>query len=401
MWYQQEKFQELLVKLEGELKASPENILRFNHLAKLANVGQLALSTSHTFNNILGGILGYSQLLKIELQKNEEGLRQAATIESAARRASKLVTQLQLHSSNSKPSLSVVDPQLIVDEIALLIQSTFPKNIKIISKCDHEKARVTIDFASICQALLNICLNAKEAMPTGGTLKIETRLTSELTDKNEEEIDYVIFKISDTGGGIPEELLTRIFKPFFSTKEDTMASGLGLTIAEGVVREHGGEIAVRPGEKKGTIFEIQLPYKQASYIPENKHIPRPAENKEQVIMVVDDEEDLRYMAKMILEKKGFSVLLAESGENAIELFKEKHDSIDLVILDMIMPGIDGAKVYHALRNISSSSKLILTSGYVHNAPFQDIVESGDVTFIPKPWDLPEFLKEAEKTLSSN
>jgi len=401
MTYKEEQLQELLTKLENSLKASPENIISFSHLSKLANIGQLTMGISHTFNNILGGILGYSQLLKSELGGNEDCVRQASVIEAAARRASKLVAQLQFHSYKNKPCISIIDPQVIVDEVVLLTTSSFPKNIKISSRCNHEGANVMVDMPSICQALLNICFNARDAMYEGGDLAIETFLDNDGKNSDEIKTECVIFRISDTGVGIPKELLTRIFQPFFTTKEDTLASGLGLTIAEGIIKSHEGDISVHPGAEKGTTFDVRLPCKQTSYVPENKSISKSIDEKEQLIMVVDDEKDLCQMAQKILEKKGYKVLLASSGKNAIEIYEEKHKSINLVILDMIMPGVDGSKVYHALRNISTKPKLIVTSGYVHNAPFQNIIDSGNVTFIPKPWDLPEFLKLTETVLSSN
>ena len=376
--------------IKKDLESNPENLEKYLQILRLASVGEMMGELSHTFNNILGGILGYSQLLKEQMLEGSDALRQAEVIEKASRRASKLVSQMQFFTQKQTGQKRIVDPKQIVTEIASILESTFNKNIKIITQCDHGTARLSVDLTAIYQILFNICRNCKNAMPEGGELAIRTKLQDQL----------VIFEISDTGFGIHSNDLPHIFEPFFSKKESGLVSGMGLAIAEAIAKDHDGKIVAESEVGKGTVFRVFLPVVQPSEKP-NKSIDKQdtfTKANGELIMVVDDEEDLCEMAKRIFEKRGFKVVIAGSGKTAIEVFQNHADEIKLVILDMILPEGDGTKVYKKIKELNKNSKIILTSGYIHNAPFQELLENNEEHFLPKPWDLPELIQEAERVL---
>ena len=376
--------------IKKDLESNPENLEKYLQILRLASVGEMMGELSHTFNNILGGILGYSQLLKEQMLEGSDALRQAEVIEKASRRASKLVSQMQFFTQKQTGQKRIVDPKQIVTEIASILESTFNKNINIITQCDHGTARLSVDLTAIYQILLNICRNCKNAMPGGGELAIRTKLQDQL----------VIFEISDTGFGIHSNDLPHIFEPFFSKKESGLVSGMGLAIAEAIAKDHDGKIVAESEVGKGTVFRVFLPVVQPSEKPNKPSDKQDTFTKAngELIMVVDDEEDLCEMAKRIFEKRGFKVVIAGSGKTAIEVFENHADEIKLVILDMILPEGDGTKVYKKIKELNKNSKIILTSGYIHNAPFQELLENNEEHFLPKPWDLPELIQEAERVL---
>ena len=378
--------------IRKNLESNPENLEKYLQILKLASVGEMMGEISHTFNNILGGILGYSQLLKEHLPAGSDGLRQAGVIEKASKRAAKLISQMQFFTQKQTYQKRIVDPKQIVTEVTLILESTFNKTIKISTQFNHGSARLLVDLAAIYQILLNICRNCKDAMPDGGELTIRTEL----------EDQFVIFEISDTGFGIDSNDLPHIFEPFFSRKESGFATGMGLSVAEAIAKDHQGKIVAESEIGKGTVFRVFLPTVQAS-----GKLIKSADNQDkfkkadgELILVVDDEEDLCEMAKRILEKRGFKVVIAGSGETAIEVFENHADEVKLVILDMILPDGDGTKVYKKIKELSKNSKFILTSGYIHDPPFQELIENNQEIFLPKPWDIPELIQEAERMLET-
>lgn len=385
------------------IRENNDNLQKYSQLFKMANFGKMLGGTLHTFNNILGGILGYAQLMKYELPENSDASRQATVIESAAKRASQLISQLQHFSQRSKYRRVQIDPAVLIEQVVGILESAIKKNISLRTNFDHGQTKVHVDASSMCHVLLNLAFNASDAMPDGGELFFSTRLANcEVRDGQEPLDPRLHIIVRDTGLGIPQPSLSQVFDAFFTTKEDVFAPGMGLTIAKGIVEDQYGSIRVASEIGDGTAFTISLPIAQAQL--RSAEISTIADDKMkagqgQLIMVVDDEADLRNMTKRILEKRGYRVLLAESGTAAIEIFHAHLDEIDLVLLDMIMPGIDGIQVYEKLRQIKSDIKVILMSGYLNNPPFQGILDTGQETFIRKPWDLSELLGQTQKVLA--
>ncbi|MFQ5825633.1 MAG: response regulator [bacterium] len=393
--------------IQKNLECEKDNIKKYLYTQRLASLGHLVGDIAHKFNNILGGILGYSQLLQNEIEPTSDAYRHALVIEKAAKRATKLISQLRLFINSHVYEKKPVCPEKLVKEVVTILESTFNKNIKINIQFNHSNEKILADFSAMCQALVNVCLNARDAMPDGGTLVIQTAISREKgrvqysTKKNLSK-KYVVFKIKDSGVGIAKKNLPLIFEPFFTTKDLEIGSGLGLTIVEGIVKDHRGKIKVYSKIGEGTTFEIYLPttIKTCNY-PEMPAFVEDELGEGELIMVVDDEEVILNMAKNIFEKKGYKVLLADNGESAIKIYNEHADEIKLIILDMILPDIGGACVCQKIKAKGFKSKIILTSGYTNKSTINNMFKQGVESFVPKPWDLPELLKETKRVLKSN
>jgi signal transduction histidine kinase/CheY-like chemotaxis protein len=361
---------------------SEEAVERYLHMLKLATVGNMVGGLAHTLNNVLGGILGYAQLQKEELQDCPGPLKHAEIIERAAKRASKLISQLQMFCIRQSHTPRIIDPRFLVEQVYAILDSVFNKKVDLNIALQHGSAKIMVDVYALSFAFLNICDNAKDAMPHGGSLTIRTGLDAATTD--DAHVDYVTCEFQDSGCGIEEEHMPQVTEPFFSTKD---APGMGLTIAQDIVRDHGGRLSIKSTPGKGTNVMVWIPVKVSAADIEVTASPQPNSRvaeagDKRVIMVVDDEADLREMAKTILEHRGYRVLVAGSGHAAVEVFKEHADEIELIILDMIMPGMDGAEVYRHLRCLSQQPRFILTSGYVNDSPFQEIIDRGEERFVP-------------------
>ncbi len=381
-------------QIRDTLENNQENIDNFLLSQRLANIGNIVGEVAHTFNNILGGILGYSQLLKEELAAQTEAYRHATIIEQAAKRASKLILHLHLYSNRSQHyHIRPLDPKALVDEVAAILKSSVNRNIVIRTEYKHHSKNVAADFTSLCQALFNIGLNARDAMPNGGELSVATELAKEKSPQGGAAKEYVVFKIHDTGSGILGKNLPFIFEPFFTTKEKNVASGLGLTLAKAIVADHQGVIKVNSKIRKGTMVKVYIPARHPAGVSREPVASAEAKGNGEVIMVVDDEEDLRGLAKNIFERKGFNVLLAESGEQALELLEAQFQNIQLVILDVMLPRLGGEMVYQRLKQADWQPKIILTSGYTRHSPNLKFLYDSDECFIPKPWDVPELLNQ--------
>ena len=391
-------------KIREALKQSDASIERYLQLNKMASIGGAVHGIAHTFNNILGGILGYSQLLGEELKDNPEASRHAKVIEKAAKRASRLVYQLQILANKKTFTLKKVDSLRIVTEVTEIIESSLNKSIILKKKFHRSKLYLIADDVAISHALLNVCINAKQAMPEGGKLVLETRnVTRKLPVPQGKNTLQNAFEISvkDTGCGISPEQLPFVFEPFFSTKDVQTGAGMGLTVTKDIVARHGGIIHLESKEGVGTTVTITLPLDN-THTDVLHHIEKksPVTFNGKCILVVDDEQDLQMLAKRILEHKGGTVLLAGSGARAIELIREKHCDLDLVILDMILPEGDGKSVYKTIKEVDENLSVILTSGYNAQFNYDEIIRGANDIFIPKPWDV-EFLLDAAQKLLGN
>ncbi len=390
-------------RLKELLATDPQNLERFLASQRYSAIGAMVRNIAHTFNNVLGGILGYSQLLKDEVEEGSHAYRHALIIEGAAKRAANLVSQIYVMSNHTQGhERRIIDPQLLVEEVVALLKSSFPPNIAFATVFNHHGRRVLVDYPNLCQVLLHICMNARDAMPEGGELTIATYLSDKAEGANlAAEVDeYVLFKIADTGTGIAAELLPYIFETFVSTREKKVAGGLGMTIARAIVQDHGGDIFVKSEPGKGAIVTVRIPAAPAQP-PAVESLPLEDETgneQSRAILVVDDEEELRDLAKSIFERKGFRVLLAENGESALNIFEDHFDDIGVILLDVSMPGLGAEHVYQRLQESNHRVKIILTSGHARYSAHLKFLERAKLPFFPKPWDLPELLKEVSRLL---
>jgi len=369
---------------------------------KMDAIGQLAGGMAHDFNNMLAGIMGAAQMLKIK-EKNAlgNGEEYVDMIIQASTRASDLISKLLSFGRKGKIGSKNINIHNIIDDSCAILNSTIDKKIEISADKNAENFTVIGDDSELQNAIMNICINASQAMPEGGTIQINSnniQLNKIYCDASLFEIDpgeYVEIVIRDTGSGIPLENIHKIFQPFYTTKEQ--GTGLGLSAVYGTVQKHHGAIVVYSDIEKGTSFHVMLPCSEVNIDLEktyNEIIPGTG-----LILLVDDEEIIRNTGKSLLEEIGYDVLLAKNGQEAVDIFQEKRDEIDLIVMDMIMPVMNGHETFFQLREIDENCKIIISSGFVKSENLVELREKGLAGLINKPYrshELSQLLAEVLK-----
>ena len=360
---------------------------------KMEAIGRLTGGIAHDFNNLLTGILGYSSLLKTFLPENGRGYEAAAYIERSARRASQLTRQLLAYSRRETPKFLPVDLRKVIGEAIGILARSVNKNVEIHTGFHHPQEAVSGDAGALVQALLNLGVNACDAMPGGGHLTFSTStFVSDgevyLNDVLVPEGRYVSILVADTGSGIPEEIRDEIFAPFFTTKAPGEGTGLGLSMVYSCVRTHGGFLRLVSSVGVGTTFQILLPVMEASGDADE---PREAETEippgTETVLVIDDEEIPRNLLCDVLRSLGYTTLPAVSGEEGIEILRYAPEKVDLVIVDRIMAGMDGIETVARLRAIRPILRTILCSGTSEGGgtPSRPVPDGFDA-FLQKPYE---------------
>ncbi|MBI4824378.1 MAG: response regulator [Nitrospirae bacterium] len=389
-----------------ELRGTQEQLLQ---VQKMDSLGALAGGIAHDFNNLLSAILGYASFIKEEIDESHPHYKYWNIIEQVALRGSELTSHL-LTFSRGRVELKAKEPvdiNRLIKELLGLLGRTFDMSISVKTGLSDERLYVFGDSNTIYQALLNICVNAGDAMPEGGTLTIETSrfyategfLVGHLQAKSGA---YIQINVTDTGMGIEKKHLERIFEPFFTTKELGRGTGLGLAIVYGIVKDHGGFIDVYSEPGKGTTFKLYLPaYEEEVTLKKEDETSRlEADVSGTTILVVDDEEPLRRLCRELLESAKYTVLTAQDGLEAVTVFQENKDLVSLVILDMIMPNLSGYETLRRLKAIKPSLKVILTSGFSKELDVRWSEEKAVKGFIEKPYRLQSLLKKVKEVLAS-
>ena len=391
-------------KLAEEEKEKLESQLL--HAQKMEAVGTLAGGVAHDFNNLLQAILGYSDLLLLGKNKDEPGYRELQEIRRAGQRASELTLQLLTFSRKVESRLRPVDLNYEVKQVEKLLKRTIPKMIKIELHLADTLSTINADPAQMEQVVMNLGVNARDAMPEEGKLIIETEnatLDEEYckTHLGGTPGDYVLLTISDTGHGMDKETLEHIFEPFYTTKETGKGTGLGLAMVYGIVKSHNGYIMCYSEPGEGTAFKIYMPaIEQETELEEIKEEEMPVGGTE-TILLVDDEETIREIGENTITRFGYKVITAPDGESALELYREKKNKIDLIILDLIMPGMGGRKCLEKLLKINPQTRVLIASGYSVNGPTKGALEAGAKDFIRKPYDVNQMLKAIRETLDKD
>jgi two-component system, cell cycle sensor histidine kinase and response regulator CckA len=356
---------------------------------KMEAIGTLAGGIAHDFNNLLSGILGHAELIKTNPRLNADAEHSATIIETAALRGKQLTTQLLGFARKGQFQRKNVDVNSMITEIVQLLERTLGKDIAISRKLSARSPVVLGDPGQINQILLNLAVNARDAMPTGGRLSFETAVVTLAGDAASLQLppgDYCEILVSDTGTGIPKEKQQRIFEPFFTDKEEGKGTGLGLAMVYGVVDNHGGKITVYSEVGRGAAFRILLPLsKEVSR--EAVSTEAPALHGKGKVMVVDDETIVRDLTATLLARLGFETVCFSSGRQAIEYFRDHHEAVDMAIIDLVMPEMDGKSCVQQMYKIDPALKAIITSGFAHESV---MTESGDEHvhgFIQKPFTL--------------
>jgi len=392
-------------KRAEEDKARLEAQLR--HSQKMEAVGTLAGGIAHEFNNLLAAIMGYAELAQEDAQGQPEVRENLDEIVAASLRAKDLIRQLLTFSRKGVPQ---VRPLEINNEILTgqkMLQRLLPRTVEFATHLDPQLKIVEASASHINQLLVNLVSNAAHAMPDGGRLDISTTnvSVSEVpcpTCGETMQGEYVLLKVSDTGHGMDQVTLRRILEPFFTTKEVGSGTGLGLSVVHGIIRSYKGHIICESQEGKGTTIQVYLPaYQGLSEQPDtgdSDNVPLPG--GDETILLVDDEAVLREMGRRTLNEAGYQVLTMGSGEAALDFFAEHAQRIDLVVLDLGMPGMGGQKCLSAMRGLNPELKVIVLSGYTSGDHRKASLRAGAAAFLNKPTPKAELLRTVRAVLDA-
>jgi PAS domain S-box-containing protein len=369
---------------------------------KMESIGLLAGGIAHDFNNILSAILGYSSYLKSVVYQDEKVYAHLDTIERSALRAAELTSQLLAFARGGKYVVGPMNIHDLIEETVRLLRGSIDKNIAIETDLAASSPIIEGDGSQMQQVLMNLCVNARDAMPVGGVLKISTRRVNKpdaylLSRKNDHPSPYVRIAIADSGVGIEESIRGRIFEPFFTTKEKGKGTGLGLATVYGIIDHHGGFIDFHSKVGVGTTFFIYLPSAEVPLVAPALEHERTTGGQE-TIFIVDDEDMIRSLVKDILSAKGYKVMAAPDGATAAVIYQEHWRSIDLVILDMIMPGMGGRETMEKLKEINPNVRAILSTGYSADDRARDLMVLGVKVFLQKPYRTEELSIAVRKVL---
>lgn len=377
---------------------------QLRHAAKMEAVGQLAGGIAHDFNNLLTGILGYATMLKSRVTPDSFPHRASVTIEGAAQRAVELTEQLLGFARRGKHQIVTVDMHKTIRDVVYLLERSIDKSITLTVKSHTDYACTSGDPGQLQQMVMNLAINARDAMPNGGELTICTeRVTvgedSGQTSPDTPPGDYIRIEVTDTGSGIPSEIQSRIYEPFFTTKEKDQGTGMGLAMVYGIVKNHSGSIQVESEVGRGTSFTIHLPYVESTSagVPVAGASETPARGSE-TLLLVDDEEVVLEAVSDMLGELGYRVISASGGHEALEIYRQHSDEIALVLLDLVMPEMSGGECFSELKTINPAVKVVLSTGYSMDGNVQEIVDLGLVGFIQKPYRMEELGRDIRAVL---
>jgi len=372
------------------------------HAQRMETIGQLVGGLAHEFNNIITAIIGYAHLLLMRMGEDDPLRIYVNQIYASIERAVTLTEGLLVFSRKQAINLSPVDINLVVRRVEDLLLRIIGEDIELITIPADRDLTVMANSTQIEQVLMNLATNARDAMPEGGVLTI----TTEPFEMDNEFIGrygygrpgmYALISVTDTGIGMDEKTAARIFEPFFTTKEPGKGTGLGLSVVYGIVKQHNGYITLESEVGKGTRFRIYLPLIKAG-AEDVRRVGPVAMEGEEAILVADDDEGVRGFISEILQRFGYEVIEAIDGEDAINRFREKADRLDLLILNIVMPKMDGKKVYNEIRKIRPDIRTIFMSGYpVDIIRGEEILEEG-LDFIAKPISPKELLRKVREVL---
>ncbi|MES2983790.1 MAG: ATP-binding protein [Pseudomonadota bacterium] len=394
--------------------------LRFSHSQKMQAVGQLAGGVAHDFNNLLTAMIGFSDLLLMRHPAGDPSFADIMQIKQNANRAANLVRQLLAFSRRQTLQPKTVDLTEVLAELSNLIRRLIGENIQMKMLHGRELGMVKADQGQLEQVIINLAVNARDAMKGGGTLTIRSSnvtiespdaLDRDLIAPTEDEVivpgDYVLVEVSDTGSGIPPEIVKNIFEPFFSTKEVGSGTGLGLSTCYGIIKQTGGYIFVKTELGVGTSFNLyfkrfEADATQATTTETHEEKSGGDLTGRATVLLVEDETPVRIFAARALRNKGYQVLEADSGENAIEVFSESAATIDLIISDVMMPGINGpqmiATLYDTHAERMKNIRVVFISGYAEDAFVDSFGSERAFNFLPKPFTLKQLASKVKEVI---
>ena len=372
---------------------------------RMESIGMLAGGIAHDLNNVLAPIVMATQLLKLR-HADADSSKLLDTIATSAQRGAELVRQVHTFARGMEGQTLLVHPKALVRDVESLLKETVGKSIEVVTQIEPDLWPVSGDYTLLHQLLMNLCVNARDAMPQGGRLTLTVRnmrIDEQYAAMSPEFRPglFVVFEVRDTGMGIPPEIRDRIFEPFFSTKEPGRSTGLGLSTAQTIVKNHEGFIALESEVGQGTTFKIYLPASLETAVARGTATGDPSPRGHgETILVVDDEACILSITRHALETFGYQVLTASNGAEALALFAQKPGKIAAVLTDMAMPVLDGAGLIYALRKIDPEVKVIAASGMRSNIQSMEPFGLGATSFLAKPFTADIMLRTIRETLAS-
>ncbi len=376
---------------------------QFRQAQKMEAVGRLAGGVAHDFNNLLMVISGYAEVMLAGLEPEHPLREKAQAIQQASDRATTLTRQLLAFSRKQLLELKVVDVNAIVQDMERLLRPLIGENVEFATSFAPDAAHTRADAGQLEQVLMNLVVNARDAMPGGGKLTIETQNIA--VDENHRRGqtfirpgDYVRLSVSDTGMGMDKETQSRIFEPFFTTKEKGKGTGLGLSTVYGIVKQSGGYVLVQSEEQRGTKFHIYLPRVEGVAEKHAPPVPLAALGGTETVLLVEDEDSVRQLVRDTLAAKGYRVVEAEDGEAGLAAASRHEGRIDLVITDVVMPGMGGRELVKQLAQMRPETKVLYLSGYTEDAILSEgTIETG-AAFLQKPFTLQNLSRKVREVL---
>lgn len=389
---------------EEALRLSEEQLLQ---VQKLESVGRLAGGIAHDFNNMLTAINGYSDLTLNQIGENDRLRHNIVEIKKAGERSAALTQQLLAFSRKQILKPKIININQTVSDISALLGRLIGEDISLIKILDFAVNPIEVDPGQLSQVIVNLAINARDAMPKGGSLTIETK-NVQYDDKSAKKIfggkagQYVLISVSDTGVGMTKEVKSRLFEPFFTTKDVGEGTGLGLATVYGFIKQSDGYITVdsKPGE--GATFNIFLPCVKQNIESEKKESARvKSKTGAETILLVEDEAILRKLSKDILLSSGYQVIEATDGKEALEMFENENPSIDLLLTDIVMPQMNGYDLWEHLNAKKPDLKVLFTSGYTGEMIFRSGIKDDETNFLKKPFSIDELTRKIREILDED
>ncbi|MBI2825027.1 MAG: response regulator [Planctomycetia bacterium] len=378
---------------------------QLRHSQKLEAVGALAGGIAHEFNNLLQAICGYTRLAMEALPVDTQPRQDLRQVQKAADRATALTRQLLGFSRHQVLEPTVLDPSQVVGDLAKLLRSVIGEDIEVEVSLAEDVGTLHADPGLLQQMLLNLCINARDAMPSGGRLALTTKQVAlgEAYGALHPPIEpglYVEFSIADTGCGMSAEVKERIFEPFFTTKDVGRGTGLGLSMVYGTVQQHGGAIDVQSEPGGGTTFRIYLPVAGGVEAPTDQHLPAGSDGGSETILLAEDDPLVRQLAQRVLTQAGYSLLVAADGTEAIALLETHADDIALALLDAVMPNGTGREVHDRIKREKPEMPVVICTGYDPDAGQLEFLKKSGLRLIQKPFDAEVLLRIVRESLDA-
>ncbi len=386
----------LVLGIARDVTARKQMEAQLMRAQRLESIGRLASGIAHDLNNVLTPLLMGVQLLR-ENRRNESERAMIQTLESCVKRGASIVQQVLLFARGSEGTRGPVQPKELVGEFGRILQETFPRTIQLKVEIGDALWPVWADATQIQQVLMNFSVNARDAMPEGGTLTLRARNVT--LDKTAATLDprarpgrYVMLAVEDSGTGIPPEVQVKMFDPFFTTKPVGKGTGLGLPIALGIIESHGGFLLVHSSLGTGTAFRMYLPALPSGEDISTHSGTPPRRGRGELLLVVDDELSVRELVRANLEASGYNVITAAGGEEALSLFRERHSQIHAAIIDLLMPGMDGRTLIREMLALQPRTPILAISGSAQEEEERTAGPLGVQAVLPKPFSAPKLLE---------